>query len=101
LAPVHVPAWQVSVCVQPLPSEHALPLAFAGLEHAPVVVSHVPALWHWSDAEQVTGLAPVQVPDWHVSVCVQALPSEQELPLAFAGLEHAPVVVSHVPALWH
>jgi hypothetical protein len=43
----------------------------------------------------------VHVPDWHVSVWVQALPSEQELPLAFAGLEHAPVVVSHVPALWH
>jgi hypothetical protein len=43
----------------------------------------------------------VQVPDWHVSVCVQALPSEHAMPLAFAGLEHAPVVVSHVPALWH
>jgi hypothetical protein len=43
----------------------------------------------------------VQAPAWQVSLCVQALPSEQELPLAFAGLEHAPVVVSHVPALWH
>ena len=49
----------------------------------------------------MTGLAPAQVPDWHVSVCVHAFPSEQELPLALTGFEHAPEAVSHVPALWH
>jgi hypothetical protein len=98
---VHVPAWQVSLCVQAFPSEHEVPLAFAGFEQTPVLVSHVPALWHWSAAAQVTGLAPVQVPAWQVSVWVHALPSEQELPLAFAGFEQTPVVVSHVPALWH
>jgi hypothetical protein len=43
----------------------------------------------------------VQVPDWHVSVCVQALPSEHEVPLASAGFEQTPVAELHVPALWH
>ena len=43
----------------------------------------------------------MHVPAWQVSLCVQASPSEQELPLAFVGFEQAPVDVSHVPALWH
>jgi hypothetical protein len=46
LAPVHAPAWHVSLAVQALPSLHALPLAFTGFEHAPVVVLQVPAAWH-------------------------------------------------------
>src|SRR5581483_4975712 len=33
---VHVPFWQVSPTVQPLPSSHVAPFGFAGLEHAPV-----------------------------------------------------------------
>jgi hypothetical protein len=41
--PVHVPAWQVSVCVQVLPSLQVVPFGAAGFEHAPVVGSHVPA----------------------------------------------------------
>jgi hypothetical protein len=45
-----------------------------------------------------TGLAPVHVPAWHVSVCVQAFPSSHAVPSIFAGFEHAPVLVSHVPA---
>jgi hypothetical protein len=44
--PVHCPAWQVSPAVQPTPSSHALPFALVGFEHAPVVASHVPAVWH-------------------------------------------------------
>ena len=36
--PVHTPAWQLSVWVQALLSLHAVPSAFAGLEHAPVAV---------------------------------------------------------------
>ncbi len=43
LAPTHTPAWQVSAWVQALPSLHALPSAFAGLEQAPVAGSHTPA----------------------------------------------------------
>ncbi len=50
---------------------------------------------------QTTGFDPTQAPCWHVSVVVQALPSLQALPFAFAGLEQAPVAGSHVPASWH
>jgi hypothetical protein len=45
-APVHVPAWHVSVRVHALPSLHAAPSGFAGLEQVPEVGSHVPASWH-------------------------------------------------------
>ncbi len=48
-------------------------------------------------ARQTTGLLPVQVPPWQVSVCVQALPSSQLEPFAFAGLEQIPVAGLHVP----
>src|SRR5437879_6644512 len=101
LLPVQTPLWQVSVCVQALPSLQALPLTFAGFEHVPVVGEQVPATWHWSEAVQTTGLLPVQTPLWQVSVCVHALPSLQVLPLAFAGFEHVPVVGEQVPAVWH
>jgi hypothetical protein len=47
------------------------------------------------------GLLPVHAPDWHVSVCVQALPSLQVVPLAAVGLEHTPVEGLQVPATWH
>jgi hypothetical protein len=47
---------------------------------------------------QVTGFAPVHVPDWQVSARVQALPSSQVVPLAFGGFEQTPVDVLHVPA---
>jgi hypothetical protein len=68
LEPVHVPLWQLSVCVHALPSLHVVPFAAVGLEHAPVLVLHVPATWHWSLAVQVTGFDPVQVPLWQLSV---------------------------------
>ncbi len=96
--PTHAPDWQVSVCVQRLPSLQAVPFAAAALEHAPVDGSHVPATWHWSDAVHATGLEPVHAPFWQVSDWVQALPSLQAVPLDTAGLEHAPVDGSHVPA---
>src|SRR4051812_10385699 len=99
--PVQAPAWQVSVCVQAVPSLHAVPFAFVGLEHTPVAGAHVPTSWHWSCAVHVTGFAPVQVPDWQVSLCVQALPSLHAVPLAFAGFEHNPVAGAHVPTSWH
>src|SRR5947199_10152356 len=79
--PVQVPPWQVSVCVQALPSLHAVPLLAFGLGHWPVAALQVPATWHWSEAVQTTGFEPVQVPLWQVSVCVQALPSLQAVPL--------------------
>ncbi len=50
---------------------------------------------------QTTGFAPVHAPVWHVSVCVQALPSSQACPFPLVGFEQAPVPGSHVPATWH
>src|SRR5947207_2718754 len=94
-------ALPVSVCVQALPSLHAVPLLAFGLEHWPVAVLQVPATWHWSEAVQTTGLLPVQSPLWQVSVCVQALPSLHAVPSILAGSEHAPVAGLQVPAVWH
>ena len=99
--PAQAPLWQVSVCVQRFPSPQAAPSAFAGFEQTPVPGLHVPTSWHWSLAAQTTGFEPAHAPAWHVSVCVQALPSLHAEPLAFAGFEHTPVPVLHVPTLWH
>ena len=101
LAPVHVPAWQVSVCVQASPSTQLLPLGLAGLLHIPSAALHAPALWHGSSAVQITGLPPEHEPAWQVSVCVQALPSLQVEPLLLFGLLHAPELVLHTPTSWH
>src|SRR5258705_469962 len=45
-APVQTPAWQVSLCVQALPSLQVVPSALLGLEQVPVTGSQVPASWH-------------------------------------------------------
>ena len=92
---------QVSPLVQPLPSLQAIPLTALGLEHVPVVASQVPGAWHWSEAVQVFGLPPTQLPFWQVSTVVQALPSLQAVPAATGGFEQAPVVESQIPAAWH
>jgi hypothetical protein len=87
--------------VHALPSSHDEPLALAGFEHVPLAGSHVPAVWHWSDAAQTFGLIPMQTPAWQLSLAVQALPSLHDVPLALAGFEHIPVDALHVPASWH
>lgn len=66
LDPVQTPFWQESDCVHALPSEHVVPFAATGFEHWPVVELQVPAVWQESLAAHVTGLDPVQTPDWHV-----------------------------------
>jgi hypothetical protein len=99
--PVHAPAWQVSLCVHASPSLHTVPLGAVAFEHCPVLVSHVPATWHASEAVQATGFEPVQVPVWHESLCVHALPSLHAVPSGAVGFEHWPVPGSHVPATWH
>jgi len=100
---VQVPFWQLSVCVQALPSLHPVPfVAFVGAEHCPVDELQVPATWHAAAAGQVTGLLPVQAPLWQLSVCVQALPSSQLVPfVALVGVEQVPVEGLHVPATLH
>ena len=87
--------------MQPLPSLQDVPSAAFGLEHVPVAGLQVPATWHWSLAEHTTGFDPVQVPDSQVSLCVQALPSLQDVPSAAFGLEQVPVAGLQVPATWH
>lgn len=52
-------------------------------------------------AAHCTGLDPVHTPAWHVSLCVQPLPSLQLVPSATAGWLQVPVAESHVPAAWH
>jgi hypothetical protein len=73
---------------------------FTGFEHAPVLALQVPAVWHASLAVHVTA-DPTHAPLLlHVSVFVQALPSLQAAPVA-TGFDQAPVLVLHVPAVWH
>src|SRR6185503_15288536 len=77
---VQGPDWQLSLCVQAFPSLQAVPSAAGGFEHTPVPVSQSPATWHWSSAVQTTGAPLVQVPDWQLSLWVQALPSSHACP---------------------
>src|SRR5204862_184505 len=99
--PVQVPDWQVSVCVHALLSLHAVPFVAFGFVQTPVPVSQTPATWHWSRAVQTTGVPLGQAPDWHVSLVVQALPSEQDVPFAAFGFVQTPVPVLQTPATWH
>jgi len=45
--------------------------------------------------------APVQTPDWQLSLVVHAFPSLQLVPFGAVGVEHVPVTGLHVPATWH
>jgi hypothetical protein len=81
--PVQTPDWQVSVWVQALLSLQAVPLGFWPLvEQTPVETLQVAAKLHWSPAAQTTGFDPTQTLFWHVSLCVQALPSLHAVPFA-------------------
>lgn len=94
LSGVHLPLMHV-------PPEQGVPSGLFGVEQIPVDGLQVPTSWHSSLALQTTGVPLVQTPPWQVSLSVQASPSEQAEPSAFAGLSHAPVVGSQVPAVWH
>ena len=98
--PTHVPFWHASPWVHALPSLHGVPFAAMGVEHVPVLGLHVPATWQESLAAHVTGLVPVQTPDWQESLCVHAVPSLHAIPFAAMGVEHVPVVGLQVPATW-
>jgi hypothetical protein len=80
-APKHAPAWQVSDCVQALPSVQVLPFGFEGFEQTPVLGLQVPTSWHWSDAVQTIGAPAAQVPvALQISAPLHAFPSEQLVP---------------------
>src|SRR2546428_10478603 len=58
--PTQAPAWQVSVCVQALPSLHGAPSSLAGLLQPPDAGLQTPAVWHWAGAGDTTGVPPTQ-----------------------------------------
>src|SRR2546428_13021074 len=78
--PTQAPAWQVSVCVQALPSLHGAPSSLAGLVQMPDAGLQGPAGWHWAAAGHTTGFPPPQAPAPQGSVRVQAAPSSQAAP---------------------
>ena len=93
---------QVSPVVQALLSLQLDPVLAVPVAQTPVVELQMPTLWHWSTAVQMTGLEPVQVPLWHVSLWVQALLSSQVVLLGkVVAPPQSPVVVLQVPAEWH
>jgi hypothetical protein len=102
--PVHMPPWHASVCVQPLPSLHAVPLALVVAEQTPVAGLHVGTLWHASGAGPQSIDCPTQAPAWQTSPVVHALPSEHVTPVMVV---HTPSVMapaeteqaSHTPPL--
>jgi hypothetical protein len=96
----HAPPVQTSAGPPSAPPQ-VVPFGAAGFEQVPVEGLHAPATWQASLAAQVTGFEPAQDPFWHESLCVQALPSLQVVPLEAAGFEQEPLVGSHVPATWH
>jgi hypothetical protein len=83
---VQKPPRQASPVVHALPSSQEAPSVLAGLEHAPVEVLQVPAVWHWSLAGQVFIVPPTHVPPEQASPDVQALPSSQDVPSGLAPL---------------
>jgi hypothetical protein len=94
----HAPLLQASL-VHTLPSVQAL-ASFATKTHDPFKVLHASSV-HGLLSLQITGLVPTHVPLWHASVCVQALPSVQDVPLVAFGFEQTPVPVLQTPATWH
>src|SRR5436190_1264934 len=109
--PVQTPALQTSPSVLASPSLHGLPSGVTGFEQVALSGSQTPASWHWSWAVQTTGLTPVHVPPWQVSLCVQASPSSQlvpvsgvtvqlDVPLQVRVLHWSEVQVIAVPTHW-
>lgn len=92
----HAPPRHVSPDVQALPSLHAAPSFRVTVQLA--VPLHVRVVQ--VSLVHTTGV-PAQTPDpLHTSVCVQALPSLQVVPVGAGGFEHTPVAGLQVPATW-
>jgi hypothetical protein len=94
-----VPEAHTSFWVQVLPSLQDVPLATTGFEQVPFAGLQVPAVWHWSTATHVTAAPGRHTPAVHESLCVQALPSLQDVPLATTGFEQVPFAGLQVPAV--
>jgi len=92
---MQTPVWQVSVCVQALPSLQALPSALLTYEQVPSPLQ-VPPVWQSLGGAHVYAV-PVQLPLVQTSFFVHEFPSLHEVPSAFAGFEHWPVDALQVP----
>src|SRR5437016_8008918 len=99
-APTQRPVVQVSVCVQPSLSLHAVPSGFGVGSHWPAASLHVPSL-HWSPKREQSRAVPPHTPALQASLTVQKSPSSQATPSALLGLEQMPVTELQLPASWH
>jgi hypothetical protein len=70
--------------MQALPVVQAVPLGSGTITHRPVAGLHLSDCWHVAGPGHTTGFDPTQTPFWQVSVCVQALPSLQAVPVSRA-----------------
>jgi hypothetical protein len=85
--------------VHALPSLHEVPFAASGLEHPPVLGSHVPATWHWSLGLHCTGFEPTHAPALQTEVCMHLFVLSQPVPSgAIAGAPQVPVDGLQAPA---
>ena len=82
-------------------SLHMVLSALAGFEQAPVPMSQVPALWHWSSGKHSTGLPLMHAPFWQASPVVQAFMSLHDVESTLLTNEHVPLPALHVPPVWH
>src|SRR5438477_285431 len=97
--PVQTPALQASPSVAASPSLQGVPSGVTGFEQVALSGSQTPASWHWSWAVQTTGLTAVHVPPWQVSLCVQASPSSQLVPVSGVTVQlDVPLQVRVLPA---
>ena len=93
-----VPAWQVSLPLQRLPSGQGVPSASATCEQVPPGAMQESVV-HGLASSQLGGVPAVQSPFWQVSAPLQALPSEQEVPFVTGVWVQPPVWVSQASAV--
>jgi hypothetical protein len=70
-------------------------------EQTPLAGSQTPAVRQAPGAAHASGFPATQEPLWHVSLCVQASPSEHAEPSGLFEYEQTPVAGSQKPAFWH
>jgi hypothetical protein len=94
---VQDPSIHTSSVVQTLPSSQGAMLC---TNTHPVCGSQLSSV-HALLSLQTTCSPGSQMPVWHASFVLQALPSSHTVPFRMAGFEHSPVVVLHIPSKWH
>jgi hypothetical protein len=88
------PFWQVSAPLQTVESAHAVPFRTGVFTH-PLVVLQVSVVQTLLSL-QLSAVPGVQLPLWQVSAPLQALPSEQDVPLATTLFAQTPALQTSV-----